>query len=88
MDVKGGVNLKDKFGKQAISIFIMPPSVSELEKRLLARGTDEEKKIRVRVEKALEEIRLADKFDNIVVNINLDTAQNEVLAMVMDFLSK
>ena len=44
VDVKGGVNLKDKFGKQAISIFIMPPSVSELEKRLLARGTDEEKK--------------------------------------------
>lgn len=88
VDVKGGVNLKDKFGKKALSIFIMPPSVAELEKRLLARGTDEKAKIRVRVEKALEEIKLADRFDNIVVNINLDTAQNEVLAMVTNFLSK
>ena len=66
----------------------MPPSVAELERRLLARGTDEKVKIRVRVEKAIEEIKLANRFDNIVVNINLDTAQNEVLAMVMNFLSE
>ncbi|NMC37774.1 MAG: guanylate kinase, partial [Bacteroidales bacterium] len=73
VDVRGGVNLKKKFGKQAISIFIMPPSVPELEKRLFARGTDEKAKIRMRVEKAIEEIKLADRFDNIVVNINLET---------------
>lgn len=87
VDAKGGVNLKNRFGKQSISIFIMPPSVAELEKRLLSRGTDEKAKIRIRVEKAIEEMKLADRFDNIVVNINLDTAQNEVLAMVMNFLS-
>ena len=54
VDVKGGINLKNIFGKNAISIFIMPPSVKELEKRLLARGTDDRSKIKVRVEKALE----------------------------------
>ncbi len=88
VDVRGGINLKNIYGTNAISIFIMPPSVAELEKRLLTRGTDEKANIRVRVEKALEEIGLADRFDNIVVNMNLDTAQREVCAMVRSFLGK
>lgn len=88
VDVKGGINIKNKFGKQALSIFIMPPSVAELEKRLLARGTDEKSKIKVRVKKAIEEMKLADYFDYIVVNENLDTAQNEVLTIVMNFLNE
>jgi guanylate kinase len=66
----------------------MPPSVAELEKRLLARGTDEKSKIKVRVKKAIEEMKLADYFDYICVNENLDTAQNEVLAIVMNFLNE
>lgn len=88
VDVKGGINLKNIFGKNAISIFIMPPSVKELEKRLLARGTDDRSKIKVRVEKAMEEIKLADGFDNIVINNNLDVAQREVYGMVISFLNK
>ncbi|HNR42813.1 MAG TPA: guanylate kinase [Bacteroidales bacterium] len=86
VDVSGGINLKNFFGTNAISIFIMPPSVAELEKRLHIRGTDEKAKIRIRVEKALEEIRLADRFDNIVVNMNLGVAQQEVYAIVQSFL--
>jgi len=88
VDVKGGINLKNIFTKDAISIFIMPPSVEELEKRLLARRTDDRSKIKVRVEKAMEEIKLADGFDNIVINDNLDVAQREVYEMVSSFLNK
>lgn len=88
VDVRGGINLKKLFGEKAISIFIMPPSVSELEKRLLARGTDDMNKIKVRIGKAVEEIELANEFDSIVVNDNLDMAQREVNEMVNSFLKK
>jgi len=87
VDVKGGINLKKIFCDQAASIFIMPPSVEELEKRLLARATDSREKIRMRVEKAKEEIKLADSFDYIVINDILEKAQDEALRIVKDFLA-
>lgn len=87
VDVKGGINLKKIFMNQAVSIFIMPPSVEELEKRLLARGTDSQEKIRMRVEKAKEEIILAGQFDHIVVNDILEQAQDEVCRIVNGFLA-
>ncbi len=87
VDVKGGINLKNIFGVRAISIFIMPPSTEELEKRLLRRATDDKSKIKVRVEKAIEEMKLAEKFDHIVINDNLEHAQKEVYEMVRDFLN-
>jgi len=86
VDVKGGINLKDIFKKEAISIFIMPPSVKELELRLLRRGTDDRKKIRMRVAKAEQEMKLADRFDNIVINDNLEQAKNEVFNIVYSFI--
>jgi guanylate kinase len=86
VDVKGGVNLKNLFGHKAISIFVMPPSLNELEKRLVKRGTDEPTKIRIRVEKAEEEMKLADQFDNIVINDNLERAVNEAYSLVKSFL--
>ena len=88
VDVKGGINLKNIFGNKAISIFIMPPSIKELEKRLLARGTDEKSRIKIRVEKAMEEIKLAVHFDQIIINDNLETARNEVYEIVRSFLKK
>lgn len=88
VDVKGGINLKNIFGLKAISIFIMPPSVKELEKRLTGRATDDMAKIRIRIEKALEEIKLADQFDNIVINDNLEVAQKEVYEMVKSFINR
>jgi len=87
VDVKGGINLKNIFRHEAISIFIMPPSIGELEKRLLKRGTDSQEKIKMRVEKAAEEMKLADMFDNIVVNDRLEMAENEVYNIVKSFLS-
>ena len=86
VDVKGGVNLKKQYGDQSIAIFIMPPSVEELGNRLKQRATESEDKIRMRVEKAREEMRLADQFDHVVINDNLDTAKEEVLNLVSDFV--
>ncbi len=87
VDVKGGLNLKKIFGAKAISIFIMPPSVDELEKRLRLRGTDNSSRIRIRVNKAIEEIKLSSDFDIIVINDDLERAQQEVIAAVRSFLS-
>jgi len=88
VDVKGGINLKKIFGPKAISIFVMPPSVEELEKRLLHRGTDTEEKIRMRVEKSSEEIKLANRFDVIIVNDNLSRACIEIDKVVTEFLKQ
>ena len=87
VDVKGGINLKNIFGNKAISIFIMPPSIRDLEKRLLSRATDDRSKIKIRIEKAVEEMRLAADFDHIVINDNLEMAQKEVNEMVKSFVN-
>lgn len=86
VDVKGGISLKNKFGTSSLSIFIMPPSVEELQKRLAGRGTDSPEKIRMRVEKAMDEITLANKFDRIIINDKLEVAKKEALNMVTEFL--
>ncbi len=86
VDVRGGINLKKLFGLRAISIFIMPPSVEELEKRLVKRGTDSQEKIKMRVAKAEHEMNFANEFDNIVINDNLERAENEVYELVAGFI--
>lgn len=88
VDVKGGINLKNKFGTNAIAIFIMPPSVIELENRLVKRGTDTNDKIRIRVEKAKDELKFANQFDTVIVNHQLDKAKEEALKMVSSFLGR
>jgi guanylate kinase len=86
VDVRGGINLKRLFGNEAISIFIMPPSTDELEKRLRLRGTDALQKIMMRVAKAQEEIKLADQFDRTIINENLEQAEIEAYNVVKSFL--
>lgn len=86
VDVKGGVNLKKYFGEKALSVFIQAPSVEELRKRLIARGTDSAEAIEKRVAKAAEEMTYADKFDSIIVNDDLQTAYNEADTLVDSFL--
>lgn len=86
VDVKGGINLKNKFGTRSIAIFIMPPSVGELENRLIKRATDSPEKIKMRVEKAREEMKLANQFDTIIVNHQLDKAKEEAFKIVTSFL--
>ena len=87
VDVKGGCNIKKHYGSKAISIFIMPPSIEELRRRLESRATDEPGVIDQRIARAEFEIGFADKFDKVVVNDNLDKAKNEVLEIINDFLT-
>jgi guanylate kinase len=88
VDVMGGINLKKIFGKSAISVFIRPPSIDELQKRLVNRGTDDSEKIRMRVEKAAEELKTEGKFDYVIVNDDLEKAQAEAYRLVQSFISK
>lgn len=88
VDVKGGVNLKRYFGDSALSVFIQAPSVEELRKRLILRGTDSPEAIDRRVAKAAEEMTYAPKFDRVLINDDLEKAFAEAEAMVSEFLAK
>lgn len=86
VDVKGGIRLKEIFGDNALSIFIMPPSIEELRSRLIGRGTDAPEVIERRIQKAETEISYCHKFDRIVVNDRLEEAVEEVTTLIRDFI--
>ncbi len=86
IDVNGAVNIKKTYGDQALSIFIMPPGIDELRRRLTGRGTDTSEVIEQRLARAEYEISQAPHFDRTVVNDNLQTAETEVLNIVKEFL--
>ena len=86
VDVKGGINIKKYYGDEALSLFIQPPSVEELRKRLEGRGTDTAEAIEQRLAKAEYEMTFAPQFDKIIVNDNLEKAKQEALQMVKEFL--
>lgn len=86
VDVKGGINIKKYYGDEALSIFIQPPSVEELRRRLEGRGTDTPEAIDSRVAKASYELTFASQFDQIIVNDNLDEAKAATLKVVQAFL--
>lgn len=88
VDVKGGCNLKKTFGNEALSVFVQPPSVEELRRRLVGRATDAPEVIEQRLAKAEEELTYAPKFDVIIVNDDLETAKAEALKTISDFLGK
>lgn len=87
VDVMGAINLKEKYGKDALALFIMPPSIEVLKERLEKRGTDSDEKIRNRVNKASLEIKFAKKFDVIVVNNDLRKSLRETEDIVSRFLN-
>lgn len=82
IDVKGGLNVKKIFGDSAVSVFILPPSVEELEHRLRGRATDPEEKILKRLEKAEYELGFAPLYDHNVVNDDIDKAAAEVAEII------
>ena len=86
VDVKGGVNIKKYYGDRALSVFVQPPSIEELRKRLVHRATDTPEAIETRLAKAEYELTFADQFDRIVVNDNLDAAKAETLSLVETFV--
>ena len=87
VDVVGGLNIKKKFGNQALALFIQPPSVAALRERLQGRGTDSPEKIEHRVAKAEYELSFAPRFDTVIVNDRLDDALAEAERKVRDFLN-
>lgn len=86
VDVKGGCNIKQFYGDRALSIFIQPPSIEELRKRLTGRATDAPEIIEQRIARAEFELSFAPKFDRIVVNDDLDRAVEETLGIIKEFL--
>ena len=88
VDVKGGCNLKKIFGNEALSVFVQPPSVEELRRRLVGRATDAPEVIEQRLAKAEEELTYAPKFDVIIVNDDLATAKADALKTIGEFLGK
>lgn len=88
IDVKGALNVKERFKDEVLSIFIMPPSLKELESRLRGRSTDDEESIMRRLERAEYEMTFADKFDCRVVNDNLSDAVDALRTKILEFISK
>ena len=86
VDVKGGCNIKQFYGDRALSIFIQPPSIEDLRKRLTGRATDAPEVIEQRIARAEFELSFAPKFDRIVVNDDLDRAVEETLGIIKEFL--
>lgn len=87
VDVVGGIKIKKHFGEQALAVFVAPPSINELKNRLQARGTETTKSLQKRLDKAEAEIAQQDAFDIVIVNDDLDTARQEVMKKVNDFLN-
>lgn len=88
VDVKGGQNIKAHYGRRALSIFIQPPSIAELRRRLESRGTETPEAIDSRIARAEFELAQAGKFDTVITNDNLDTAQQETEKAVRGFLEQ
>lgn len=86
VDVVGGLNIKKYYGDKALAVFIQPPSVAELERRLKGRATDSEATIKNRLDKAQYELSFAPKFDIVVINDELEVAVEMTEEILQDFL--
>lgn len=86
VDVAGGCNMKKMFGDNAMSVFIMPPSIETLRNRLIGRGTDTMEVINDRVQKAAYEMTFSDKYDKVVVNDDLEQAKADIYQVVKSFI--
>ena len=86
IDVKGALNVKKQYGERVMSIFIEPPSIQILKERLQKRGTDTQENIMTRINKATEELQYKGKFDQVVLNDDIERASAEVIALVRQFI--
>ena len=88
IDVAGGLRIKRKFPEETLAVFVKPPSVDELKRRLKQRSTESEDKINMRIAKASVELATAPQFDTIIKNYDLDVAKEDAYKLVKDFISK
>ncbi len=87
LDVKGALNLKKLFPDNSLLLFIKPPSMEVLKERLKGRGSEDEESLKVRLQRARLELEYAERFDQVVVNDDLEVAANTVTAIIAKFLS-
>lgn len=88
IDVSGGLRIKSKFPQETLAVFVKPPSVDELKRRLKQRSTESDEKINMRIAKAHVELATAPQFDKIIKNYDLDVAKTEAYELVKEFVSK
>jgi guanylate kinase len=86
IDVAGGLRIKSKFKQETLAVFVKPPSVDELKRRLKERSTESDDKINMRIAKAHVELATAPQFDEIIKNYDLDVAKEEAYQLVKNFL--
>jgi len=87
IDVAGGLRIKKKFPEETLAVFVKPPSVDELKRRLKERSTESDDKINMRIAKAHVELATAPQFDKIIKNYDLDVAKAEAYELVKKFVS-
>ena len=87
VDCVGGVNIKEVYGAEALSLFIQPPSLEELRRRLVGRQTDSPEVIEERLAKAELELSYAQRFDRVLVNDDLERCYQEFYETIRSFLS-
>lgn len=86
VDVEGGLHIRKQFGRQLLDVFVMPPSVDDLHKRLVARATESEDSLFNRLDKAEKEMNYAFRFNHVIVNAVLEDAKLEAVKIVKEFL--
>jgi guanylate kinase len=87
IDVSGGLRIKHKFPEETLAVFVKPPSVDELKRRLKERSTESDDKINMRIAKASVELATAPQFDKIIKNYDLDTAKEDAYQLVKGFVN-
>jgi guanylate kinase len=87
VEVKGAVNVKQIYGNDCLGLFIKPPSLQVLKQRLESRGTENEETLKLRLERAEEELGYADRFDQVIINDDLETAYAQIKAAVENFMN-
>ena len=88
IDVSGGLRIKHKFPEETLAVFVKPPSVDELKRRLKERSTESEDKINMRIAKAHVELATAPQFDTIIKNYDLDVAKEDAYQLVKNYIEK
>ena len=87
IEVKGAVNINKIYGDECLSIFVQPPSLEVLKQRLMARGTENEETLALRLERAKEELTYAGRFDRVIINDDLETAYSQIKQAVLEFMN-
>lgn len=88
IEVKGAVNVKEIYGDESLALFIQPPSIDVLKQRLIDRGTEDDETLSLRLQRAEKELTYADRFDQVIINDDLDSAYEEVKKAVIKFMNQ